>query len=121
MVVEDDPLVRAYVREVLEGAGYRVLEAATGTEAIDLFESSRDRVTAVVLDLTLPRLTGLEVAARLRSMSPDLPILLTSGHTDPRPAADRAASRTLFLQKPFLPDQMINRLRQLSGPASPLV
>lgn len=115
LVVEDDPLVRGYMTAVLEGTGYGVVEAATGDEALSKFAAQRATIIAVIVDHTLPNVSGLDIAAKMRTISNDLPIILTSGHQDPVIPIELAGPRTVFLQKPFLPDQLLGHLQKLVG------
>ena len=102
LVIDDEELVRNVSRLMLERIGYSVLLAADGTTGIALFEQDPQAVGTVLLDLTMPGLSGLETAARLRQIDSDVPIVLASGCSE-----DEAAARFTglglagFLQKPF--------------------
>jgi two-component system, cell cycle sensor histidine kinase and response regulator CckA len=113
LVVEDDPVVRAMARRALSEAGYTVLEAGNGREALDVaaVESSLD---VVLTDLAMPGIGGRELARRLREQRPDLPIVYMSGYTD-----DEVIRRGLldsgvpFLEKPMSPETLLGKIRQV--------
>jgi len=113
LVVDDDVALRAFVREVLQHAGYSVCETGSGLEAVDLVR--RERPALVILDVQLPVLSGYEVCRRVRDEGPTPPILFISGErTD---ALDRVAGLLLggddYLVKPFSADELLARVRGL--------
>lgn len=114
LVVEDDETVRAYTRRVLEGSGFQVLEARDGREGIDLFPVHQTEIAAVLLDLTMPGLDGLEVLQQLRRLSTDVPVVVMSGYSEVD-VSNRFAGLGAngFIQKPFLPRDLVARLCQL--------
>ena len=115
LVVEDEPAVRSVALRALRGAGFTVCVAADGDEALRLLGEARGpAVDLVVTDVVMPRLGGLELAARLRERRPGLPVLFVSGYTEH--AADlqgRLDERTTFLSKPFTPQDLLRAVRQL--------
>jgi two-component system, cell cycle sensor histidine kinase and response regulator CckA len=112
LVVEDDPLVRSIARRALVEAGFRVLEAANGREALAL--ASETPVDAVLTDLAMPELGGRELARRLQEIRPDVPVVFMSGYTD-----DDVMRRGLldqgvpFLEKPLSPEMLMRTMRKL--------
>lgn len=112
LVVEDDDGVRSVISRLLERHGYRVLAASTGDEAMEVLARHGAWVRLVVSDLSLPFPGGGDVPERLRAESPDLPILLTSGHPS---GNERAAAlpRSAFLAKPFSEDALLEAVREL--------
>ncbi|HTV00877.1 MAG TPA: two-component regulator propeller domain-containing protein [Luteitalea sp.] len=120
LVVDDERLVRDVARAALTRAGYAVTEVATGEQAVTLFEQARDAFDLVVLDLTLPGIQGRAVMQTMRAGRADVPILLTSGYTAEEAGDLTRAPRTTFLQKPWRPEQLLTRVRELLA-ASPTV
>jgi CheY-like chemotaxis protein len=96
LVVEDEVGVRSLARRILEAAGYEVLVAADGQEALALFE--RTAVDLVITDVVMPGLSGSQVVSRMRMVHPGLPAIFTSGYTE-RPGALPPGAP--FLSKPF--------------------
>jgi signal transduction histidine kinase/CheY-like chemotaxis protein len=117
LLVEDEEGVRAMAGEVLREAGYEVLEAANGEEALDLLRRPAARVDLVISDVVMPRMGGAALAQELHRTHPGLPVLLTSGHTE-RALADYGVQSDdiPFLAKPFAPAAMLARIRELLSP-----
>ena len=108
LVVEDDQGVREFLAVVLQRAGYRVLVAADGEQALTMIEDGT--INLMVSDVVMHGIGGKELAARVRRLRPDTAILLMSGY----PRADLAlATGEEFLQKPFDPDQLLTKVRQM--------
>jgi PAS domain S-box-containing protein len=82
LVVEDDGSLRAILARALSGAGYRVLVAASGQEAIDLAASHLDPIDLLLTDVVMPGMNGRQLAERLSAMHPSTPVLYLSGYTD---------------------------------------
>ena len=118
LLVEDEEMVRRMTREVLEGAGYRVLEAASGFEALRVSASHTGRLDLVLTDVVMPGMSGRELAERLAPVRPGMKVLYMSGHTDDAIFHHGVTQAgTGFLQKPFTPDALERRVRDLLGHA----
>ncbi|WP_317630388.1 response regulator transcription factor [Saccharopolyspora rosea] len=118
LVVDDDRAVRESLRRSLQFNGYQVDLAADGQQALDLLADNRP--DAMVLDVMMPRLDGLEVARRLRSTGDDLPILvLTARDAVSDRVAGLDAGADDYLPKPFALEELLARLRALLRRASP--
>ncbi|MPY96919.1 MAG: response regulator [Actinophytocola sp.] len=112
LVVDDDRAVRESLRRSLEFNGYTVELASDGQQA--LAAVTNDRPDAMVLDVMMPRLDGLEVARRLRSDGDDLPILvLTARDTVSDRVSGLDAGADDYLPKPFALEELLARLRAL--------
>jgi CheY-like chemotaxis protein len=119
LLVEDAEALRRMTREVLEAAGYTVLEAASGGEALRLSGAHQDRIHVLLTDLVMPDMGGRELAGWLRVADPQLRVMFMSGYTD-QAAVERGevADGARFLQKPFASDRLLRVLREaLDGPA----
>jgi PAS domain S-box-containing protein len=81
LLAEDDADVRKVTRTMLERAGYTVIEAADGEEALNKFREYQDRIQLVILDVIMPRMNGKAVHDEMRKLRPDIKTLFTSGHT----------------------------------------
>jgi CheY-like chemotaxis protein len=114
LVAEDEAVVRDMAARGLEAEGYRVLQARDGAEALELLGRHDGQVDFVVTDVAMPVLNGRHLAARIAELRPDLPVLFTSGYTD-----DEIVRRGLlesgqaFLQKPFSPSALAQRVRAM--------
>ncbi|TQJ02745.1 response regulator transcription factor [Amycolatopsis cihanbeyliensis] len=117
LVVDDDRAVRESLRRSLEFNGYQVELASDGAQALDAIVANRP--DAMVLDVMMPRLDGLEVARRLRSTGDDLPILvLTARDTVSDRVSGLDAGADDYLPKPFALEELLARLRALLRRAS---
>jgi CheY-like chemotaxis protein len=113
LVAEDEAGVRDAVVRLLEGAGYRVLVAIHGEEAVALFEQHGSEISLAMLDVVMPRLGGPPAALRIRSHSPQLPIILTSGYDDAAQVAIGAVPRARRLDKPYAPEVLLKLVREV--------
>lgn len=98
LVVEDDAEVRRVIVECLSLIGYRVTEAANGTEALDAVRSARPDL--MVVDYAMPDMTGAEVISRARQLVGDVPVILATGYAD-MAQVERLAGKLKILRKPF--------------------
>ncbi|MFG1638788.1 response regulator transcription factor [Amycolatopsis sp. NPDC049252] len=118
LVVDDDRAVRESLRRSLEFNGYQVELASDGAQALEAIIANRP--DAMVLDVMMPRLDGLEVARRLRSTGDDLPILvLTARDTVSDRVSGLDAGADDYLPKPFALEELLARLRALLRRAIP--
>jgi two-component system, OmpR family, response regulator MprA len=118
LVVDDDRAVRESLRRSLSFNGYSVALAQDGLEAMDLIAS--DRPDALVLDVMMPRLDGLEVCRQLRSTGDDLPILvLTARDSVSERVAGLDAGADDYLPKPFALEELLARMRALLRRTTP--
>jgi PAS domain S-box-containing protein len=102
LVVEDEPVIANLCRKVLEGHGYRVLIAADGVEALDLFGRNRGEVRAVIGDVCMPRMDGPGLVQAIREIEPHVPILLSTGATEgPLLRQVEALPSVSVIRKPF--------------------
>lgn len=110
LVAEDDSLVRALMAQILENAGYHVLEAEDGAEAVKLLAASHAQ--AAVLDFGMPKLDAREVYDRIKLMQPDIAVVLCTADASNTTIAEFAAEKGLpVLQKPFHPSVLLRTLR----------
>jgi DNA-binding response OmpR family regulator len=112
LFVEDEPAVRRLGLRILEQAGYDVIEARDGEEALALLDRETTPVDAIVTDVVMPNMGGGEMARRVRSKQPQIPILFVSGHPEDRSGAMQLEGADL-LQKPFSANALLARLRAL--------
>ncbi|MBI4567884.1 MAG: response regulator [Planctomycetes bacterium] len=114
LLVEDDDAVRVMVEEVLGEGGYGVLTARDGQEALTLLRNAAGPVRLLLTDVVMPGMTGVELLQRASSIRPDLRALLVSGYTDQslreRGEIDPSVA---FLHKPFSPDALLRKVREV--------
>jgi CheY-like chemotaxis protein len=110
LVAEDEATVRKVVTRSLESFGLTPLLAADGREAIERFIEHQDAIDCVLLDLTMPRLSGREALAAIREVRPNIPVVLMSGFTSEDIGVDLKESGARFLQKPFEVEELRSML-----------
>jgi PAS domain S-box-containing protein len=115
LLVEDEDSVRDYARTVLEMHGYRVLQAASGIEAVEVWKWHGERVALLLTDLVMPdEMSGLALAEKLQAERPELKVLFTSGYSADMAAEMLAARKGYsFLQKPYQPKTVARMVREV--------
>ena len=108
LVAEDEELVRSAVTSILESAGYLVLAASNGEDALAILEA-RDDVDLVLLDVVMPRLGGAETLARIAERWPKIKVVLSSAY---RQRYDNLPQGTVVLEKPYRADDLLRRLNE---------
>ena len=116
LIIEDQTGVRNYTRVALEDIGYRVLEAADGKEAIAVAEGFPGPIHLLLTDVILPGINGLNVSAQLTAMRPDLKVIYMSGYPGTTIGEkDGIAEGIAFLPKPYGPDELASKVREVLG------
>ena len=113
LLAEDEELVRHVLVRMLERAGYRVLAAANGQEAVALLRERGAEVCVAVLDVVMPGLSGPETYERLRELLADLPVLFISGYADGTRTATRIPDGRKLLEKPLTSDALLREVEAL--------
>jgi signal transduction histidine kinase/ActR/RegA family two-component response regulator len=113
-LVEDEAILRQMARDVLEGYGYRILEASTGKEALDMWRLAGGKIDLLLTDMIMPDgISGAELAKRLQSGQPHLKVVFTSGYTANEVNAEMLAkTHARFLQKPYTEDVLAKTVRE---------
>lgn len=112
LIVEDDTAVRALMSHVLRDAGYRVLEAGRGEDAIALCRTHPDPIDLLLSDVVMPGLGGRLLAERLLTLQPEMRVLFLSGYTDDAIVRHGVLhDQVNFLQKPFSPLTLLQTIR----------
>jgi signal transduction histidine kinase/ActR/RegA family two-component response regulator len=102
LLVEDEEMVRKITADTLRHAGFAVLEAKDGVEAVEIFRQHQDEINCVLSDLMMPRMDGWETLAAIRNLSPDIPFVLSSGYDKKRVmAGEHPVCPNAFLGKPY--------------------
>ena len=122
LVVDDSPEVRKVAARVLRGAGYEVIEAGSGKEALRLFEQHAARIALVLTDVVMPEMGGRALSEALRAHNPSLPMVFMSGYADDASLrAEIDATRERFVPKPFSASGLAQAIRAAldAGPSRP--
>lgn len=102
LVIDDDLLVRNMTKLMLTRLGYDVFEARDGVEAVEVFQQNFSSIRCVLSDLTMPRMNGWETLQALRNLSPNIPVILSSGYDEAQVMSEDHPERpNAFLGKPY--------------------
>ncbi len=113
LVADDEPVVREVVRAMLEREGCEVLVTADGREAVERFREERERIQLVLLDVSMPNLSGAQALAALRALDPEVPVILSSGYTEVDALEGVKDTIAGFVHKPFSGEQLLAAVRQV--------
>jgi PAS domain S-box-containing protein len=114
LVVEDEQMLMELLRSTLEGQGYRVLTATDGVEAVHRYREHKDEIALVLSDLGLPRLGGLDAFREIRNINPNATVIFASGYLDHSLKAQLSQEQTQdFIPKPYNPDTVLRRVREI--------
>ena len=120
LVVDDDKSIRDIVSASLKTFGYTVLTANDGSEGIEVFKDNQEKIQMVILDMIMPKLTGMEVYHEIKELNPDIKALLSSGYTvEDIPASIDKDLNINYLQKPFSISELINSITNIMGNNTP--
>ncbi|MCE5272329.1 PAS domain S-box protein [bacterium] len=113
LVVEDEELVRNLACRILESYGYRVLSASDGQEGLEVFARELDNIGVVVLDLTMPRMSGTMTFARLEQIQPEVRVIICTGHSDEDARRGILTRAKAFLTKPYQAEELARAVRKV--------
>jgi len=116
LVVDDEDLILNLARKSLEHGGFEVITASDGFEALEIFREHHDSIGAILLDMSMPQMDGVETHAELIKIRADIPVILSSGFSI-QEAGQRFADQDLadFIQKPYRPRDLIEKIRSVTG------
>ena len=113
LLVEDEDDLRESLREVLEEEGYRVVDAPDAVSALEALEADGGPLDLLLTDVVMPRMSGRELAERIRERLPEVRILFMSGWDPHASHLWRDEPRVALLPKPFTGDELMHKIRQL--------
>ena len=112
LVVDDEERIRTSIKEVLKRFGYKVLLAADGAEAVKIYEKKKDKIKLVIMDLMMPVLNGKEASEKMRTINPEVKIILSSGYLSSEMGAEMLADASLkYVEKPFHLQELMYAVR----------
>jgi two-component system cell cycle sensor histidine kinase/response regulator CckA len=116
LLVEDEEGVRSLVSSMLKGQGYQVYEAGHGLHALEVFAKHGSEIQLLLTDVIMPKMSGRELAERLKAKSPALKVVYMSGYTDDIIAREGVVfDNTILLHKPFTLEGLTRKLREALG------
>ena len=111
LIVDDEASIREISEEYLSRLGYRVLVAADGQEGLHLFEQEHDNIDLMILDLSMPKVSGNEMLRQVRQRAPGIKAIISSGTADaPSHVTERVEA---FVLKPFRPTELAEKIREV--------
>jgi PAS domain S-box-containing protein len=111
LVVDDEPVVQKLARSTLEKYGYQVLTASNGKEALEAISSGGHDISLVLLDMTMPVMSGEETLANLKNLSPSLKVIASSGYNEIEALSRFGNGVSGFLQKPYRASQLVEKVK----------
>jgi PAS domain S-box-containing protein len=113
LLADDEETIRNLGRRMLQRAGFEVILAADGREAIDKFVSDKDSISLVILDLTMPHADGETCYREMRQLKPGVRVILSSGYNE-QDIVNRFAGKGLagFIQKPYTTEELLDKIRE---------
>jgi len=116
LVAEDDESVRRFTKSVLEQAGYTVIEAIDGEDALNKFRENKDKIDLLLFDVVMPRMDGKAAYDRISEIRPGLKVIFTSGYTQEHIAKKGVLEEgTEFIYKPASPNALLKKVREVIG------
>ena len=118
LLVDDEAVIAEITKEILEMLGYRTLLAGSGQEAISVFTEKHAAINLVILDMVMPGMSGAKVFEALRSLKPDIKIIVYSGYfinDEIQSLLDRGGCE--FIQKPFSIEALSEKIREMMDPS----
>jgi two-component system cell cycle sensor histidine kinase/response regulator CckA len=113
LLIDDDEFVRDVARVMLERSGFRVLEARDGATGVQVLGARRDEVQLVLLDLSMPGISGAEALIRLRDVDASVPVVVLSGDSEEEAREQLVGLATSgFVGKPFRMDTIVGAVRR---------
>jgi CheY-like chemotaxis protein len=121
LIVEDEPALREMARTILECSGYRILEASSGKDALNVWNQRSGRIDLLLTDMVMPEgVSGMELAGRLQTLQPGLKIIFTTGYSTHEVGPEvLARTQADFLQKPYSHDELNKIVRDCLDKKSP--
>ncbi|MGH8103864.1 MAG: response regulator, partial [bacterium] len=114
LVVDDEAVVRNFLKESLESKGYRVMLAKNGKEGVEQYRHNAKEISLVILDIIMPEMTGEEALKHIREINPDSRILITTGFAhDPERNDQLSKLAQGYLQKPFDHHDLLSKVREV--------
>jgi CheY-like chemotaxis protein len=113
LVVDDSQDIRDLFHTALQRQGYKVLLAADGESALQVFQQHRGAIKLAVIDIVMPGMSGLKVAAKLLTLRPDLKMLFVSAFVNETVLQGKIRPEDRFLAKPFPPERLITKVQEI--------
>jgi len=111
LVVDDEKLIRETTQRALETFGYTVMATADGRQGLDIYIANKDTIDAVILDLTMPKMTGQMMFQQLLELSPEVKVIISTGHLEPDEDQGILSQAKGFLAKPYTIKKLVQTVK----------
>ena len=112
LVVDDDNATRQTIARMLEAGGFAVVQASSGTEALDRLAAGTDDIDIVLSDVTMPGITGIDLSYQIRNLYPGMPVAIVSGDVSELERSIIGRSDVPFIKKPFHAESLYSAVRE---------
>ena len=113
LIVDDDDMVRAAIESMLFHLGYQTIAASSGEQALEIYESPPEPIAAVILDMTMPGISGIQTFHRLREIDSGVRVIVATGDPlNPAIAEIEAQGVTYVIAKPFRPEELARVIQE---------
>lgn len=116
LLVDDEESLMFFLQKLLLHEGYKIVMASNGKEAVDIYKSARDRIDLILMDITMPVMSGIEAYKELLKHDPDTLILLMSAYSK---EFFEGIENINFIRKPIFPVDLINKIAELLNNRAP--
>jgi DNA-binding response OmpR family regulator len=116
LLVEDEPFLREATSRILQSAGFEVFPAADALEALHVYDQLGRNADLLMTDVVLPGRSGRQLGQDVRSISPGIAILLTSGYGEAGSDTESLDARTYYLAKPYTKGSLVAKIEQILPP-----
>ena len=115
LLADDESMIRQLTHTILTKAGYEVLQAEDGERALEVFRAHRDRISLIILDGVMPRLSGVETLRELVRLDPNVRVLFSSGFSNEHLDLNEFPQVRGFLSKPYRAEQLLQKIAEVLG------
>lgn len=114
LVVDDEEIMRSFLKQALENHGYKVLLAKNGLEGLEIFRQNKDKIKLIILDMLMPKMSGSEALIKIRETDQDIKVIIASGYSDEdKLKAIKNMDIAGFIQKPFKLKDLLSQIRTI--------
>lgn len=116
LIVDDEEIIRVLATKILQRVGLATLSADTPVNGLYMVTENSSSVNLVILDFSLPGMSGVELLSEIRKLIPDMPCIFSSGYPiSESDVPEDIRSRTFYLQKPYKPQQLTELVQEILG------
>jgi CheY-like chemotaxis protein len=108
-------MIRESVKDILESLGYKVIQASSGSDALHVVQKSRNRIQVAIVDMSMPKMGGIETIRKIREFDKNIRILLSSGHLEKEKLIPDDLNLEGILPKPYRMSELAHKIRQILG------